>query len=189
MYRSQDLAQIDAFGYVKKLLAELQVSYVEAAGQMEVTIDGREVSLNVDTAVPLGLIVNELFSNCLKHAFPKGRRGTISVSLRTNREGELELIVANDGVGMPARVNIENPRSFGLDLELRMLVSQLHGRIEVKPGAGTTFRVTFRELEEITARSLRRNEARMVSYLRWSSLGGNSSKLRPSHTETLSGSG
>jgi two-component sensor histidine kinase len=98
--------------------------------------------LDVDTASPCGLIVNELVSNSLKHAFVDNREGTICIRLSTNDAGILTLVVKDNGVGLPCHIDLQNVDSLGMKL-VSALVNQLDGSIEVNRSFGTTFTITF----------------------------------------------
>ena len=103
--------------------------------------DLEEVFLGIDKAIPFGLILNELITNCLKHAFPAGRQGEIYVGL--NSDGHrLTLTVRDNGIGMPEDMDISNPSSMGLML-VQSLVKQLKGTLEVKSNGGTEFKVSI----------------------------------------------
>jgi two-component sensor histidine kinase len=112
-----------------------------AAGvKLDVRVD--EVSLDLDQAVPCGLILNELMTNALKYAFPDANAGTIWVELFACPERVLSLRVADDGVGLPADLDIHNTRSLGLQL-VNSLVAQMDGSLEVERSGGTAFWVSF----------------------------------------------
>jgi PAS domain S-box-containing protein len=146
LYRSQDLARVDMAAYVNKLVAELHRSYATPAVDFELYVPG--VALDVDQAIPCGLIINELVSNALKHAFPAReiRDGRISVTLCPSSPGNgtMELIVSDNGVGLPADFDLETLASLGLTM-VRLLAGQLEGSLEFDTQArgGTTFKVTF----------------------------------------------
>jgi two-component sensor histidine kinase len=117
----------------------------------------------MDTAVPLGIIVNELVSNALKHAFPEGKGGEIRISLLAlkdsssqnengtgcKNEGDFQfiLIVADNGTGIPESLDFSNTDSLGLQL-VNLLVEQIDGCIELKRDSGTEFRIMFRKAEK-----------------------------------------
>ncbi len=101
------------------------------------------VSLNINTAVPCGLIINELLSNALKHGFKNSRKGTITVSLTNEVQGYL-LAVHNDGIPMPEDFNLNNPEGLGLQL-VHSLTAQLHGSLEYDNTNGTLFKLSFVE--------------------------------------------
>ena len=99
------------------------------------------VALPLDLAIPCGLLLNELMSNCLKHAFRGRSVGRIGVSLYSENEFNV-LSVTDDGVGLPAGADFRNSSSFGMQL-VNTLVEQLNGEIELAAGVGTTFTVRF----------------------------------------------
>jgi PAS domain S-box-containing protein len=146
LYRSQDLARVDMAAYVDKLVAELHRSYATPAVDFELKV--LDVALDVDQAIPCGLIINELVSNTLKHAFPAReiRDGKISVTLRPSSpgHGKMELIVSDNGVGLPADFDLETLDTLGLTM-VCLLAGQLEGNLEFDTQArgGTTFKVIF----------------------------------------------
>jgi two-component sensor histidine kinase len=99
--------------------------------------------LEIDQAIPCGLMVNELVSNALKYAFPGNRHGTISISFQPEDQGWICLTVADNGVGLPAGLDFLATESLGLQL-VRMLVRQLKGEISLDNNHGTLFRIRFR---------------------------------------------
>ncbi|MDQ1254630.1 MAG: hypothetical protein QG646_3900 [Euryarchaeota archaeon] len=141
--------------YIKKLVENLFHTYSLGNVDVSLNMDLEEnILLDMDTAVPLGLIVNEMVSNSLKHAFPGRKTGEIRIKLfRTelnqysdireetgfeNRNIDLTLIVSDNGVGIPEIVDIENPETLGLQL-IDILVNQLDGKIEQRRENGTKF--------------------------------------------------
>ena len=144
LYRASDLSRIDLSEYADDLARLLFGSYGVDRGRIDLQIDAdSEVFLSVETAVPCGLIINELLSNAVKHAFPDDRAGRVSI--RVHRSGgELELAVADDGVGLPDTVDVEAASSLGLQL-VKTLADQLRARLEVRRVGGTEIVVRFRE--------------------------------------------
>lgn len=141
LYSSQDLARIDFADYLRNLTSHLFRSYSGHA-DIALNIEVSDVRLGVDAGIPCGLIVNELVSNALKHAFPNGRPGQITVALR-RKNGTYVLSVKDDGVGFPKDVDFRSTPSLGLQL-VTTLVSQLDGTVElISNGAGTEFRIEF----------------------------------------------
>jgi two-component sensor histidine kinase len=98
------------------------------------------ICLNVDTAVPCGLILNELLSNSLKHAFPGGREGMIRVSLKKTGSDRIDLSVADNGIGLPVDFRLENSRSLGLQV-VTSLTHQIRADLVVSREGGATFRI------------------------------------------------
>jgi len=146
LYQSEDLAHVDFGEYVGELARNLAHSYKTVSGKVTTSVEGGDVSLGVDQAIPCGLVVNELITNSLKYAFPKGRDGEIRVSLAEN-EGEVELTVSDDGVGIPTSLDLASSPTLGLRL-VGNLVEQLGGKIELDRTAGARFRITFRKSQE-----------------------------------------
>lgn len=141
LYRSEDLKNIDMGEYVRTLASEVFRSY-SADSRIRLNMDVDELKVDVETAIPVGLIVNELLTNAVKHAFPDGE-GTVSVSVkRSNKHVLIE--VSDDGVGFPPDLDWESSPSLGLQL-VRNLTDQIDGTAEMISDGGTTFRITFTE--------------------------------------------
>jgi PAS domain S-box-containing protein len=142
LYRARDLSRVHFDEYVRALVDNLLDGHAAAArgisAQVVITVPG----LGVDAAIPCGLVINELVTNALKHAFPAGRGGLVSISLRDAGGGDVELRVADDGVGLPPDVDPARARSLGLDLVFTF-AEQLDARVEVDRAPGTAFRLTF----------------------------------------------
>jgi PAS domain S-box-containing protein len=167
LYRSKDNETLDFSAYLQKLTADLFHSYTVRKGDVNMQLDIEEVFLGMDTAVPLGIIINELVSNSLKHAFPSGRRGEIriklcrieenaenkSISNSTNNIGakssvdkniQYTLVVSDNGLGFPENIDFRNTNSLGLQL-VNILVEQLEGTVELESCSGTKFKIWFKE--------------------------------------------
>ncbi len=151
LYQSQDLARTDFAEYVRSLATDLFRSYGVNAKVIQLKINVEGVFLGVDMAIPCGLIINELVSNSLKHAFPDGRAGEIRIELCEDNEGQFILMVSDDGVGFPKGLDFRNPKSLGLQL-VNTLVDQLEGAIELDRSGGTAFKITFAEPEPLFRR-------------------------------------
>jgi|GEM_PF-6073139 len=144
LYQSSDLSKIDLPAYIQSLAVHLlQVSLIDGE-QVKLETDLEPISLDINTAVPFGLILNELISNALKHAFPNGRKGLIKIRLRRGAGGEVILKVADDGVGFQGNLDFRTAESFGLKI-VGLLVKQIRGVIDLDRTGGTAFIVTFRE--------------------------------------------
>ena len=145
LYQSPNLAKVDFASYIRDLASMLFRSY-KTYGRIASSIDVPDVSLSIDNAIPCGLILNELVSNSLKHAFPEGREGEIRITLRP-LEGKFELVVSDNGVGIPEDLDIRNTKSLGFRL-VTSLVNQLDGEIELSRTEGTEFRITFKGADD-----------------------------------------
>jgi two-component sensor histidine kinase len=107
-------------------------------------MDLEDIYLKIETAIPCGILINELVSNSLKYAFPNGEKGEIFVSLKSKDEG-YELIVSDNGVGLPEELDYKNTESLGLQL-VNNLAAQIDGRVELEKGHGTKFVINFKDL-------------------------------------------
>ncbi|MBN1938801.1 MAG: PAS domain S-box protein [Candidatus Aminicenantes bacterium] len=144
LYRSRSLSRIEFGGYLRQLSGQMLQSSDKRPGTISLKLDMDERMFDIQTAIPLGLITNELLSNSLKHAFPDERRGEITISLRPGEGGEFILVFSDDGVGLPPDFNPLRSESMGFQL-VSMLVEQLDGRLEIERGRGTQVRIFFRE--------------------------------------------
>jgi two-component sensor histidine kinase len=144
LYRSGDLARIRLAPHLAGLCAHLYRSYAVDPHRIALRLDVADVALTLDHAVPCGLVINELVSNALRHAFPGERTGAITVQLSTVPGGAYRLVVADDGVGLPAAAG-RDPAAGTLGLQLvDDLVEQLGGKLTIDRGAhGARFEVTF----------------------------------------------
>jgi PAS domain S-box-containing protein len=141
LYQSKQLSHIAADEYVRGLAAGLFRAYAIDSGRVTLHVDAVDVSLDIDEAIPFGLILNELLTNCLKHAFPAGR-GRIEVVVSPAGEGYVRLLVRDDGVGLPRDVDLHDARTLGLRLVER-LARQLSGAVEVRREHGTEIAMTL----------------------------------------------
>jgi two-component sensor histidine kinase len=145
LYRSDNLASVDLATYLRSLCQQLFRALVTAPGTIQLHLDLAPVRLEIDQAIPCGLLVNELVTNALKHAFPIGRSGVLRVELQPLAERPaLRLRVADDGVGLPSTFDPNNLTTLGLKL-VSDLSRQIGGRLEIGGGSGTAFEVEFSE--------------------------------------------
>jgi two-component sensor histidine kinase len=141
LYRSSNLARIEMNEYLRVLAGHLARTYGVPGVELRVT--GTGGSLAVDTAIPCGLIVNELVTNAFKYAFPGERGGFVEIEFREDSGGYV-LAVGDDGVGMPSHIDLTNASTLGLQL-VSTLADQINGTIDVKREAGTSILLHFRE--------------------------------------------
>ena len=153
LYQSKDLANIPFNGYVKSLVNSLFRSYGISSDTISLNLAVEDISLDLENAIPCGMIITELVSNSLKYAFPVcaeatagrpwERAGEIRVALRAVKDKELELTVADDGVGFPEALDFRNTDSLGLHLVKILAEDQLKGIIELDKTKGTEFRIRY----------------------------------------------
>jgi len=146
LYQSKDLANIKADDYIEGLVRHLFHSYGVKPKAVVLKKNIKNVTLNIDTAIPCGLIINELISNSLKHAFPRSlpRSPEITLKLFQDKRNRTVLIVSDNGVGLPKNIDFKKTKSLGLQL-VSALVEQLGGIITVEVKEGTKFTITFKK--------------------------------------------
>jgi two-component sensor histidine kinase len=142
LYESADLSHVNFAKYVVVLLDNIFDTYGATNRGISKVIDVGDVNLTVDVAIPCGLIVNEVVTNALKHAFPDGRAGTVRVSLSERSEETMELTIQDDGVGIPPDIDPLNTVSLGLDLVVTF-AEQLNAKMDIVREGGTSFRFRF----------------------------------------------
>jgi PAS domain S-box-containing protein len=143
LYRSEDLANINIAQYIRDLTSHLFSSY-KAADHISLMVQVDDISLNIDHAIPCGLIINELVSNSLKYAFPNAQPGEIHVLFHQKEKQTFTLVVQDNGVGMLPGFDVNQSKTLGMSL-IQGLVKQLRGTLDMSSGSGTTFTVTFRQ--------------------------------------------
>lgn len=148
LYGSESLSRVEFDRYVRDFADVLYRSYRADRTRVRLKTELESLELGLDTAVPCALILNELISNALKHAFPDGRRGEIEVALSQRPDRSITLCVSDDGVGVPDDVGFWNTKSLGWKL-VRTLVRQLDGEVEIGGPPGTRICVRFAPPEPI----------------------------------------
>lgn len=146
LYQSDDLAHIDFSTYLQNLVNSLSQSYRVKKDKVELQVQSEKILLDLDTAIPCGLIVNELVSNSIKYAFPDEQSGKVQVLCSTNKDKSISLIVRDDGVGLPPGFDHTKGTSLGLKL-VNSLTRQIDGNLSVGNTKGTCFEITFRPAE------------------------------------------
>jgi PAS domain S-box-containing protein len=147
LYKSSDLSRINFSDYVDTLANLLFRSFGASPSQIQFRLSQSSIFLSVETAVPCGLIINELLSNCLKHAFKKGQKGEVHVQIGLAGEHRVEFTVSDNGVGLPQGFDLEKMDTLGLQL-VRTLVKQLDGTINIQSTTGSSFTVSFSREKE-----------------------------------------
>ena len=142
LYKSQDFARINFAEYTESLTSYLFKAYQFNRDKITLELNLDEVTLNIDTAIPCGLIVNELVSNSLKHAFPNNQSGTIRIIMFADETQHFHLIVEDNGVGFPPDWNLKQSQSLGIQL-VHVLTKQIKGKLELDNRLGSRFCVSF----------------------------------------------
>ena len=143
LYESNDFAQVDFRSFLDTLVPILVASYSIDPGQTNFSIDAAGISLPIKAAIPCGLIVNELVSNALKHAFPGGKRGDIKIDLATEPNGHVFLSVSDNGCGIPDELGLGNTTTLGLQL-VTLLTDQLGAELAIQRSNPTRFTLRFK---------------------------------------------
>ena len=141
LYQSEDLARIDFGEYIRSLAGNMINSYGLGSRDIGLKIDVDNIFMGVDTAIPCGVIVNELVTNSLKHAFPGDRAGEIFVSFR-KVDGQYTMLFKDDGVGISEDVDLNRPSTLGLTI-VNALTDQLGGTIGMSRNDGFEVHITF----------------------------------------------
>jgi len=140
LYRSTNLAEINFSEYLREVIAGLFRAYANPRAALN--LDTVDILLGIDVAIPCGLIINELVSNALKYAFPEGKEGTISVTMKAEDQDHIVLMVQDDGVGIPEQFDVFHGDTLGMTV-VSVLVQQINGSVELDRSAGTRFTVRF----------------------------------------------
>ena len=146
LYKSQDLGKIDLKEYLDTLIVNLSESLLLNNVLIKTEVQCEKLEINIDTAMPLGLIITELVTNSIKHAFPPGTTGLISISVTSSDEQNINLIISDNGVGIDKNINLENPEKLGLKL-VNTLVKQLDGTMKIYKTPYTAFKIELLESE------------------------------------------
>ncbi len=145
LYRSDDLSQIDFADYIKSLVTRLFAAYKAERLQGALQLKCEHVLLDIETAIPCGLLINELVTNIIKYAFPDGlqRKPEIYIAFRTLQKQKCELIIADNGIGLPVELDIRKTESFGLEMVYLLAERQLDGKISLDRKQGTRYTIRF----------------------------------------------
>lgn len=150
LYKSDNLSHIDFEEYIGAVSGDLLATFAGSGRGIQITLEVDRVMLPVDSAVPCGLIVNELVTNCFKYAFQHGDRGEIRIAMKRLNGTELRLSVSDNGIGFPKDLDFRNTESLGMQL-VTTLSEQLKGTVVLKNDGGTTFEISFPEIGGIAS--------------------------------------
>jgi two-component sensor histidine kinase len=145
LYKFKDFAKINFTEYIENLSSYLFSAYGVNVENINLELDIDDVTLNVDTAIPCGLIINELVSNALKYAFPNKAEGKIYIALHFDEDKIYTLTIRDNGIGLPPNWQVSSVNSLGLKL-VDILAQQLEGTLQVNSRSGTEFSLIFSEL-------------------------------------------
>jgi len=143
LYQTTDLKKIDFGDYIQKLSLELLRTYSDKSKDIKMDFEVENHLLDINTSIPLGLIVNELITNSLKHAFVKNKKGQIKIKFTKENE-KYVFEVSDNGIGLPNNFDIEKTSTLGLSLVFN-LVNQIDGKLDYEGNNGTRFTIKFKE--------------------------------------------
>jgi two-component sensor histidine kinase len=141
LYQTKDFSHIEFTGYLQSLINNLVKSYRMGNAEIELKTEFNKAYLSLDQAIPCGLIVNELISNALKYAFDGKERGVLYCAVNDN-DGEMNLTISDDGVGLPLGLDHKNSETLGLQL-VHTLIDQLGASLKLDTTKGTKYLITF----------------------------------------------
>ncbi|MFP4165502.1 MAG: PAS domain S-box protein, partial [Chitinispirillaceae bacterium] len=143
LYKGKNLSRINLKSYIMQLVKIIAVSGGPEAKRVRIYFDLEEIDSLIDIAIPCGLVINELVSNSFKHAFPDQREGAVTVALHRSAENRLELIIADNGIGLPPGLDILSSATLGVQLVVQIVKHQLHGSVHVDSDGGVKWRIEF----------------------------------------------
>lgn len=146
LYQTSNLSEIDFEEYSTQLIDQLAALYKKKGLEVTKQITAKNIKLDIDTAIPLGLILNELISNCFKYAFEDLEKGEIQVSLERLSKEDLKLVVSDSGAGLPSHIDVTSIKSLGLKL-VNILTKQLKGSLNFSSDHGARFEIQFKDLK------------------------------------------
>jgi two-component sensor histidine kinase/FixJ family two-component response regulator len=146
LYQSQNLAKVQFDEYINRLVKHLCFTFDERIGEIKPVIQVNPIQLDLETAIPCGLLVNELVTNAFKHAFPENQFGTVDVHFYQDSQQNLNLIVSDDGIGINPIIDWNHCERLGLRL-VRILARQLNATVQVETHSGTMVKLTFTPLK------------------------------------------
>lgn len=145
MYQNENFNMVDFQTYINELITYIKQTNITANKKITINQEIENIQFNIDAAIPLSLIINEIITNCYKHAFENKTEGIISISVKKQTNGLYELIIEDNGIGLPEKfTSFENSKSVGFDL-IQGLCQQIDGEIEITSKQGTKINIQFKE--------------------------------------------
>jgi len=142
LFETEDLSHLFLKDYLESLIILLRQNLLRSSDNVDISVKGDEIKILLDTAMPLGIIVNELISNSLKYAFPNNTGGKIEISLRSTADNKIQLKICDNGVGLPENFDILKDGKLGLQTVYDLVNYQLAGEIKLEDNNGLCFIIT-----------------------------------------------
>jgi two-component sensor histidine kinase len=146
LYQSTELKKVDVQDYMESLARDIYHAYIKDPQRIQLNLNVKKHMLDINTVIPLGLILNEILTNTFKYAFPGDTEGTVNIWFREDEHKEFLLEVADDGVGLPPDFHEKKTGSLGMRL-IHSLTEQIKGTLEINSDQGTQIRIKFPELK------------------------------------------
>jgi len=146
LYSSQDMTNINFKHYIEEIISEMTQSY-SISNRISTHLEIKDCELNIEQAIPCGLLLNELITNSMKYAFPDDVLGKIRIFFKLRQDEYYELNYKDDGIGLPTNIDIEQSETLGLKL-INILTQQLHGSLKIRRANGTSFEIVFPVLKK-----------------------------------------
>jgi two-component sensor histidine kinase/CheY-like chemotaxis protein len=147
LYKAKNFSKVNFKAYLTNLIQDLLFTYNHVKGKIKCDINVDQVDLGIDLAIPCGLIINELVTNTIKHAFPEdfNKKCIVQIMMARKEGDSIEVVIKDNGIGVPNHVDIRNSHSLGLKMVFILAEGQLKGKISLKRQNGTLFKITFNE--------------------------------------------
>jgi two-component system, sensor histidine kinase PdtaS len=145
LYKSKDFLKVDINKYIHRIAQNLFVSHGVDTAKISLKIGKSDITLSLDSAISCGLIITELITNSLKYAFPENRKGEIRVEFGYLSDGQLEMRMSDDGVGIPANFDFRDSDTLGVKIANALAEHQLGGTVRLDSTNGTKFLIRFKE--------------------------------------------
>ncbi|MFO7980802.1 MAG: histidine kinase dimerization/phosphoacceptor domain -containing protein, partial [Candidatus Aminicenantes bacterium] len=142
LYESQDFAEVDFASYIKKMTTHLFAAQRSLSDRINIKMDVENIFLDINKAIPVGLIINELVSNAFAHGFPGKKKGSVSIKMKAEGKESYNLVVSDTGVGLPKKYDWKNPITLGIQL-VSDLVKQIDGTLDIRREKGTKVKIQF----------------------------------------------
>jgi len=145
LYQSDYFSEIDIANYINDITSLLYQTYELDRNKIKCKIEAKNIFMRIEDAMPFGILINEIVSNSLKHAFPNSNQGNINILFEKNASNDFVLKISDDGIGMPEEISFEKPKSFGLELIKMLSEDQFGGNVTINRNNGTLFQIIWKK--------------------------------------------
>ena len=145
LYESGDLSNLNLKEYIEGIVQILTNNLIQPSKQIDISVKGADIVILLDTAMPIGFIINEIVTNAIKHAFPNGRKGKIDITLNITPQNEIILAISDNGIGLPDNFDTNANKGFGMQIITDLVEYQLRGSISFKSNKGLYYQIVIKE--------------------------------------------